>query len=133
MAPETIRRNPMHYFGKWVVETTYLESKTFSADGLEHWGLKGGQDYLVTGIEREEDALAWVLLNPLYENQVICRASVTSHAAFLERIHQDHPADYAEFLANHLLEVGPYSDRPVDFCRVGVESGEETFLRLLPR
>lgn len=56
---------------QYVVETQFLENyAAHDWDGTgecpNYWKFKGGEDFLVSGFNREQDALAYVALNHCY-------------------------------------------------------------------
>jgi len=105
-----IRENKM----KYVVLTQFLENYgAHDADGKfesgnYYWKFKGGSDYLVSGFNREQDAMAYVAHTQCkttdYGIEVVSEVKTVHEWRFLIQ-KQDIDEDYQEFLVNNLIHI----------------------------
>lgn len=104
---------------KFVVMTQYLENYGAHcedgkfANGNAYWKFKGGSDYLVEGLEREQDAMAFVA-SICMENNLYCKefpSSVQTYDEWLESefngLQADYNKEYFEFRMEHIKKVNP--------------------------
>jgi hypothetical protein len=97
----------------FVITTQFLEnygahsgSGRFAA-GEAYWKMKGGTDYLVTGLDRIQDAVAFVAAKAMYNDIGAKEFPVewkTEHE-WLDQLPEDE--EYREFLLEHLQRVDP--------------------------
>lgn len=98
----------------YVVSTQILENDGAEvgsgafAEGLHRWKYKGGEDYIVTGLEREQDAMAFVAAimttnNLSYKEFVKCIRTYSEWQAILE----DMDPRSKEFYEEQAIEVNP--------------------------
>lgn len=99
---------------QYIVETQFLENyATHDWDGKgecpHYWKFKGGDDFLVSGFDREQDALAYVALNHCYaENGAIQSAVKISEYMDWKFDLLDNDGtfgEYAEFIISKLVSV----------------------------
>jgi len=81
---------------KFVVQTQSLENYAAADwDGAgsfpHHWKYAFGDEYLVSGVDREQDALAHVAMNHNYSNPVNIQSAtkVTKYETWLLEAHRD--------------------------------------------
>ena len=97
----------------FVVKTQFLENYgahcedgKFSS-GNAYWKMKGGSEYLVSGLDRVQDAVAFVaaiaMENSLYAKEFPIEW-MTEHE-WLDQLPDDE--EYREFLLDHLQRVNP--------------------------
>ena len=97
----------------FVITTQFLEnygahseSGKF-ADGMAYWKMKGGTDYLVSGLDRIQDAVAFVaaiaMENSLYAKEF--PVEWKSESEWLDALPDDE--EYREFLLEQLKRVDP--------------------------
>jgi hypothetical protein len=97
----------------FVITTQFLENYGAHsedgkfASGNAYWKMKGGTDYLVTGLDRIQDAIAFVaaiaMENNLYAKEFPVEWK-TEHE-WLDQLPEDE--DYREFLLEQLKRVDP--------------------------
>jgi hypothetical protein len=97
----------------FVITTQFLENYGAHsedgkfASGNAYWKMKGGTDYLVTGLDRIQDAVAFVaaiaMENNLYAKEFPVEWK-TEHE-WLDQLPEDE--DYREFLLEQLKRVDP--------------------------
>jgi uncharacterized membrane protein len=97
----------------FVITTQFLENYGAHiadgkfASGNANWKMKGGTDYLVTGLDRIQDAVAFVaaiaMENNLYAKEFPVEWK-TEHE-WLDQLPEDE--DYREFLLEQLQRVDP--------------------------
>ena len=102
---------------KFVIQTQYLENYgahtgngSFKAGGF-WWKFKGGSDYLVSGFDRMQDAVAYIAEKYCAVLDVGGKefpSKWDTYEGWLESI-QDYDQDYKDFLVKLLHEVG-YKD-----------------------
>ena len=88
----------------------HCESGKFS-DGQAYWKMKGGNDYLVRGLDRAQDAMAFVMA-AFSENTVGYKEfpiEVKDFSEWRESLPEDQ--DYREFLLSQVLTVSPETGR----------------------
>ena len=104
---------------KFVVMTQYLENYGAHcedgkfANGNAYWKFKGGDDYLVEGLERPQDAMAFVASIAM-ENNLYCKEFPSSVMLFNEWVdcefngaNTDFDKEYFEFRMEHIKKVNP--------------------------
>ena len=99
---------------KFVISTQYLENcGAHSEDskfcsGNAQWKMKGGSDYIVSDLDRIQDAVAFVMAR-FGENDLYAKQFPTAYRTFDQW--QDELAeesdDYREFLEGQAKEVSP--------------------------
>ena len=97
----------------FVITTQFLENYGAHCEdgkftsGNAYWKMKGGTDYLVTGLDRIQDAVAFVaaiaMENSLYAKEFPVEWK-TEHE-WLDNLPEDE--DYREFLLEQLQRVNP--------------------------
>lgn len=88
----------------------HCESGRFTA-GQAYWKMKGGNDYLVRGLERAQDAMAFVMA-AFGENTLGYKEfpiEVKDMNEWRESLPED--KDYREFLLSQVLVVSPETGR----------------------
>jgi hypothetical protein len=105
---------------KFVISTQYLENYGAHsedgkfASGNAYWKMKGGSDYIVSGLTRVQDAVAFVMAK-FGENDLYAKQFPTAFRTYDEW--QDELAlesdDYAEFLKEQAMEVSPKMGVPL--------------------
>jgi hypothetical protein len=97
----------------FVITTQFLENYgAHAADGKfksgnAYWKMKGGTDYLVTGLDRIQDAVAFVAAKAMYNGIGAKEFPVewkTEHE-WLDELPEDE--EYREFLLEQLQRVDP--------------------------
>ena len=98
---------------KYVVTTQCLENYGAHcesgryADGNAYWKMKGGADYIVSGLDREQDAVAFVaamcLQNNLYYKEFPIEWQTESE--WLKQLPEDQ--EYADYILNTAKRVSP--------------------------
>ena len=98
---------------QFVITTQFLEnygahceSGRF-ADGNAYWKMKGGSDYLVEGLDRIQDAVAFVAALRI-QNSVGCKEFPVEWQTYAEweaKLPEDE--DYREFILEQLETVNP--------------------------
>ena len=98
----------------YVVSTQILENDGAEvgsgafAEGLHRWKYKGGEDYIVTGLEREQDAMAFVAAivttNNLGHKEFV--RSVRTYAEW-QTVLDDMDERSKEFYEEQAIEVNP--------------------------
>lgn len=112
---------------KFVVMTQYLENYGAHcedgkfANGNAYWKFKGGSDYLVEGLERPQDAMAFVA-SICMENNLYCKEFPSSVQTFSEWVdsefdgvdtgtgvlfNADFKQEHYEFRMKHIKKVNP--------------------------
>ena len=99
---------------KFVISTQYLENYgAHSEDGKfssgnAYWKMKGGSDYIVSGLTRIQDAVAFVMAK-FGENDLYGKAFPTAYRTFEQWEDELEAMDgeYAEFLIGQAKEVCP--------------------------
>ena len=98
---------------KFVVTTQFLENYgahcedgKFSS-GNAYWKMKGGSDFIVTGLERIQDAVAFVaakcITNNLYAKEF--PVEWQDYNEWFAKLPEDE--DYKEFLLEQAIEINP--------------------------
>ncbi len=99
---------------KFVVKTQYLENygahdgEGRFQDGQAYWKFKGGNDYIVSDVEREADAMAFVMAK--YSNNNIHFKEFPTEVKSLgdwETELKDLDADYRAFIKGQAVECSP--------------------------
>jgi len=98
---------------KFVVTTQFLENYGAHAesgkfrDGTHYWKMKGGTDYIVSGLDRIQDAVAFVAAQCMY-NEIGAKEFPVSWKTEHEWL-DDLPDDeeYREFLLEQAERVSP--------------------------
>ena len=98
---------------KFVVSTQFLEnygshceSGRF-ADGNHYWKMKGGTDYIVSGLDRIQDAVAFVAAKEMH-NSIGAKEFPVEWQTYEEwyaKLPEDE--DYREFLLEQAVELDP--------------------------
>jgi len=98
---------------KYVITTQCLENYGAHcesgryADGNAYWKMKGGADYIVSGLDREQDAVAFVaamcLQNNLYYKEFPIEWQTESE--WLQQLPED--AEYRDYILNTAKRVSP--------------------------
>ena len=99
---------------KFVISTQYLENYGAHsedgkfASGNAYWKMKGGSDYIVSGLTRVQDAVAFVMAkfgeNDLYAKQF--PTAFRTYDEWQDELAQEND-DYAEYLKEQAMEVSP--------------------------
>lgn len=84
----------------------HSESGKF-ADGMAYWKMKGGTDYLVTGLDRVQDAVAFVAAIAIENNLGYKEFPVEWQTEEEWTAKLPDEADYREFLLGQLKSVSP--------------------------
>jgi hypothetical protein len=99
---------------KYVVSTHFLENYgSHDADGKfesgnYYWKFKGGSDYLVSGFNREQDAMAYVAHTQCKTNDYgieVVNEVKTAHDWIISMQKDDISEGYQEFLVCNLKQV----------------------------
>jgi hypothetical protein len=99
---------------KFVVKTQYLENygahdgEGRFQDGQAYWKFKGGNDYIVSDVERAADAMAFVMAK--YSNNNIHFKEFPTEVVSLgdwETELNDLDADYRAFIKSQAVECSP--------------------------
>jgi len=99
---------------EFVVSTQYLENYgahcedgKFSS-GNSYWKFKNGSDYLVTGLDRPQDAMAFVMaafsINTIAQKEF--PIGVQTLSEWQDQI-SEYSEDYQQFLCERLIPVNP--------------------------
>ena len=98
---------------KFVITTQFLEnygahseSGKF-ADGMAYWKMKGGTDYLVSGLDRIQDAVAFVAALSM-ENEIGYKefpVEWKTYAEWAQELPEDE--DYRDHILKQLQHVNP--------------------------
>tara|TARA_E500000178_G_C16426669_1_gene489672 strand:- start:176 stop:508 length:333 start_codon:yes stop_codon:yes gene_type:complete len=104
---------------KYVVTTQHLENygahceSGKHAEGHSYWKFKGGSDYIVDGVDRPADAMAFVMA-AFAANSLGFKEFPTEVKTFEEWVN-DLPEDqeYADFLKSNAYQVSPDTGRNV--------------------
>ena len=98
----------------YVVSTQILENDGAEvgsgafAEGLHRWKYKGGEDYIVTGLEREQDALAFVAAivttNNLGHKEYV--KTIRTYEKWDEELNDMDPRS-KEFYQEHAITINP--------------------------
>lgn len=97
----------------FVVSTQFLEnygahceSGKF-ADGNAYWKMKGGTDYIVSGLDRIQDAVAFVAAKAMHNSIGAKEFPVEwqSYDEWFAKLPED--SEYREFLLEQAVEVNP--------------------------
>ena len=85
----------------------HCESGRF-VDGTHYWKMKGGTDYLVTGLDRVQDAVAFIAATAIENNLGYKEFPVEwkTESEWLEEL-EDASEDYREFLLEQLVRTSP--------------------------
>ena len=102
---------------KYVVTTQYLENygahceSGKHSDGHSYWKFKGGSDYIVDGVDRPADAMAFVMAafgaNDLGQKEF--PTEVKTYAEWANDLPED--KDYSDFLVSSAYHVSPETGR----------------------
>lgn len=87
----------------------HCEDGKFSS-GNAYWKMKGGNDYLVTGLDRIQDAVAFVAATAM-ENSIAWKEFPTgwkTESEWLAGLPDDE--EYREFLLDQLQQVSPVAE-----------------------
>jgi len=98
---------------KFVVSTQFLENYgSHSEDGRfssgnHYWKMKGGTDYIVSGLDRIQDAVAFVAAKEMHNSIGAKEFPVEwkTYEEWLAALPEDE--DYREFLMEQAVEVDP--------------------------
>ena len=104
---------------KYVVTTQHLENygahceSGKHAEGHSYWKFKGGSDYIVDGVDRPADAMAFVMA-AFAANSLGFKEFPTEVKTFEEWVN-DLPEDqeYADFLKSNAYQVSPDTGRNI--------------------
>ncbi len=99
---------------KFVISTQYLENYGAHCEdgkfsnGNAYWKFKNGTDYIVTGLERIQDAVAFVMAK-FGDNDLYGKEFPVKFRTFDEWQNElaEESDDYAEFLEGQAKEVSP--------------------------
>lgn len=92
----------------YVVTTQFLENYgTSYKEGAPRWKFKGGTDYIVSGLEREQDAVAYVAALCMQNNIQVKEFPIswTTYDEWLSNLPNDE--EYRKFIMQTAVEVNP--------------------------
>lgn len=98
---------------KFVVTTQIMENYGAHDEdgrfnsGNAYWKFKGGNEYVVHGLERSQDAMAFVAAISMENNLSFKEfpTEVVEYSEWYDRLPED--PDYREFLLENVIEVDP--------------------------
>jgi hypothetical protein len=104
---------------KYVVITQHLENygahceSGKHAEGHSYWKFKGGSDYIVDGVDRPADAMAFVMA-AFAANSLGFKEFPTEVKTFEEWVNDlPEDQDYADFLKSNAYQVSPNTGRNI--------------------